>query len=244
MSEAKKDKGEAALQRRGGEFVALANRTETVDLLVENFGPGASMSPWDLQRIRIPAGGGQAWEVQGLDGPQITQQLEAVVLIQRPGRAFWRNASPDNSPPDCTSMDARTGMGDPGGDCAACPYNQWGSDPRGERGKACKELCQLFLLRPEDRLPSLLTLPPTSLRPWRQYTYRLTNAGLLYYAVLTSIGLTQETNKDGQKYSKIVLSVAARLPDEEVQAIRELRAAVQPMLTRVQITGDDYPADE
>jgi len=245
MSEPKKQKDEAALQRKGGAFVALANRTETVDLLMENFGGDADLSPWDLQRIRIPAGGSQAWTLPSLDGGVVsTPAIECVVLVQRPGRALWRSATPDNRPPDCSSTDGRVGVGDPGGNCAACPYNQWGSDPKGGPGKACKELRQLFMLRPEDRLPALLTLPPTSLKPWRQYKWQLTNAGLVYYGVLNKFGLRQRPNKAGQLVSVIDPSMLRKFNEDEMAGIRELRAAIQPMLARVQITEEDYPTDD
>jgi len=46
-------------------------------------------------------------------------------------QAYWSvpmEQSEGNMPPDCYSLDARTGIGKPGGDCHACPFAEFRSD--------------------------------------------------------------------------------------------------------------------
>ncbi|MFR2851799.1 MAG: hypothetical protein ACLTD4_08995 [Hungatella sp.] len=65
-------------------------------------------------------------------------------------------------------MDGKQGIGDPGGACAACALNRFGTDPNG-KGKACKNMRILYLLRSGEYMPIQLTLPPTSISPFREF---------------------------------------------------------------------------
>ncbi len=60
------------------------------------------------------------------------------------------------------------GIGEPGGACAICPLNAWGSGDNG-RGKACKNMRHLFLLRDGAFMPLQIILPPTSIRPFNDF---------------------------------------------------------------------------
>lgn len=66
-------------------------------------------------------------------------------------------------------MNGKLGIGQPGGLCVSCPYNQFGSGSNG-KGKACKNMRALYLLRSGEYLPIQLTLPPTSLRPFSEFS--------------------------------------------------------------------------
>lgn len=62
--------------------------------------------------------------------------------------------------------------------CATCTLNAFGSDPRGGKGKACKNQVRLVLLdaqlirdgsAPEALIPHLVTVPVTSTKNWQRY---------------------------------------------------------------------------
>lgn len=58
-------------------------------------------------------------------------QKQAVVIPLMFARAMELRAVGDNRTILCSSPDAITGVGDPGGSCSACPMNQWGPPQRG-----------------------------------------------------------------------------------------------------------------
>ena len=118
-----------------------------------------------FERVRIPAGGGTIFEIPGddPDSPEALKDFTAVILHHHPLYAFYRTKYAGGSnPPDCGSFDGVTGEGDPGGSCAACPYNQFGSGEGG--GKACKNRRRIYLLREGEIFPMLLSLPTGSLK--------------------------------------------------------------------------------
>src|SRR5262245_41332783 len=115
---------------------------------------GDTITVVDLERIRVPAGGGTAWTLQTLEGEKIEKELAGIIVGWRDTRAYWKvpMESDGNAPPNCSSIDARTGIGEPGGDCRRCRFAEFGSSSNGE-GQACKQVRQLFFLRPENVLP-------------------------------------------------------------------------------------------
>jgi hypothetical protein len=65
-------------------------------------------------------------------------------------------------------------------DCASCPWNAWESDPKGGRGKACKNTRRLALIPADTTVEDLKTaeiatmqLPVTSVKIWAQYVNKL-----------------------------------------------------------------------
>lgn len=80
--------------------------------------------------------------------------------------------------------------------CASCPKNQWNSDPKGGKGKACKNSRSLAVIpagtKPADVATceiAVLRPPVTSVKNWQMYVQK---CGALYarppLAVLTQVG--------------------------------------------------------
>lgn len=95
--------------------------------------------------VKIPSGGQLQFELstEDPDNPAYARYLEGIILYSHNANAYWAGGKNDseNTPPDCQSMDGKIGYGCPGGLCADCAYNRFGSDtdPKGTgRGKACK----------------------------------------------------------------------------------------------------------
>ena len=186
----------------------------------------------DLERIKIPAGGGTAWTLQGLDGEEMVKELSGIIIAWRDTRAYWSvpmDESDGNMPPDCDSLDARTGTGEPGGDCHKCAHAEFGSGLKGE-GQACKMVRQLFLIREDNLLPEIVHLPPTSLKPARQYFLRLASKSVPCYSVITRIGLEKTKNPQGIVYAKALLTSGGRLTPEQTQRAKEYAAMIDPFL--------------
>ena len=162
------EKKEAALAKIE-EYAIVAMGDSIADIMAENLGDDG-LSEFSLDRIRIPAGGGIAFEIPTLEGSDSAKTIEGVVVGWKTVRGYYANAyDGSNNPPDCSSNDGEVGMGDPGGYCSDCPLNAWGSDPKGGKGKACAEKRMLFVLRKDDVLPIVIMVPPTSLKGIREY---------------------------------------------------------------------------
>lgn len=125
-----------------------------------------------FQRVKIPAGGALQFEIPGDDpeSPDYARVLEGVILYNHASCAFWPEGSEydENTNPLCSSIDGIIGIGEPGGACATCSFNAWGSGENG-KGKACKNMRVLYLLRDGDYMPIQVTLPPTSLKPFKDF---------------------------------------------------------------------------
>jgi len=194
-----------------------------------------------FERVRVPSGGGITFEIEGDDpeNPETTKELVGVIVDHHAIRQYWANPySGEKTPPDCRSNDGHVGIGDPGGDCASCPLNQFGSDSRG-RGKACKSQRVVYILRDGDPFPLQLTLPPTSLKNFNTYFNKLARKGRKTYGVVTKITLKKAVNKDNIPYSEAQFAVVRELTAEEkakaviyAQNIREY--------TRRQNVADQY----
>jgi len=244
---AKNKEQETALATVGHNSYALSELgglENLATLLKENIGD-EGMDVTDMERLGIPTGGGTQWEVPSLDGePQMQSSVEGVIICWKNIRLYWGqdiDAGGAGSPPDCISQDAIVGVGEPGGHCAHCPKAKFGSAHGGQgRGQACKTIRQLFLLQENATLPICVNLPPSSLKPIRQYFLRLSMNHKLYYSVVTKLELERTKNQDNVSYSVVKPSVAAILDPNAVEFFSNVHEAFAPLLERVVIDGTEY----
>ncbi|MGH7179719.1 MAG: hypothetical protein ACREJC_20250, partial [Tepidisphaeraceae bacterium] len=231
-----------ATQTISERYPILSRSPEQCRALIEtNLGNGA-LSPFHLDRIRIPTGGGTSWVVPSLEGEREAREFEGIILNWREPRAYWQHnfdESGGGTPPDCSSNDGILGTGTPGGSCEVCPLAQWGSAPRQERGQACKQMRLLFVLLPGNILPVLVQLPPTSIVPARKYFMRLTSAEIYYHSVITKFTIERTKNKQGIAYAETKLSLAGRLAPEQAAAVQELIKAMATSLERARPVYDE-----
>ena len=117
-------------------------------------------------------------------------------------------------------VDGKTGIGEPGGACATCPMNAYGSARDGGRGKACKNMRDIYLLRSGEYMPLLISLPPTSIKPFKEFL----NRAFVYrrratYGSLIQIGLKKENNGSND-YSVATFRLVRDFQGEELAQIR------------------------
>lgn len=127
-----------------------------------------------FRRVKIPSGGQVQFELPSddPDNPDYAKYLEGVIVYSHNANTYWPTGEDydDNTPPACQSTDGKLGHGIPGGICAACPYNRYGSDTKGTgKGKACKNQRIVYLLRSGEVMPIQLSLSPTSIRPYTDF---------------------------------------------------------------------------
>jgi len=203
-------------------------------ILKENLGVGG-MTEFDLQHIKVPAGGGLAFDINDINGPASEAKITGAILYARDRRAYWPKSGDDTPagvPPDCHSQDGLTGVGNPGGNCLICPLAQFSSAKTG-KAQACKATKQLFFFREgcKSILPDIVTLPPTSLRPFRTMAHRLGGEGISITGVVVEIGLAREKNPvNGKPYSVATFRVLRKLTAAEQAASAEFTKMYAPML--------------
>lgn len=228
------------LQRREqGKTVALAIPAD-MDLGVlyeDNFVPG--MTP-QFTRVKIPTGGSTTFTIEGAEGDEVAPAIEGAVVYHHRARGYWPETFSGGTPPVCSSLDGITGTGNPGGPCKRCPYNEWSSDPRGRKGKACKEMHRIYILRDNEFLPLLLSLPPTSLKAIDEFASLLLRVGRSVRGVRSSWSLTQAQNDDGIKYSEAVAQSLGVFDSVTLQKLRELSDKLIPHLKNISVMEDEY----
>jgi hypothetical protein len=200
-------------------------------------------------RVKIAAAAAGVYNIlePGADDEDPVKEFEAVILMSHSCNAYWPDAfgSTDNKNPACASMDGKEGMTQDGEviSCATCPYNQFGSSKAGDgKGKACKNMRRLYLLREGDVLPLVLSLPPSALAAYDKYRTRLSTAGKKSLAVMTKFTLVKSKNAQGTAYSVPQFEAVSVLPLAEVERVREYAAAMLKSAQNVGITADDYSA--
>lgn len=197
-----------------------------------------------LDRVKIPSGGGLAFELPGEDEdhPESSTELTGVILYHHPVNAYWAEKfNGGNEQPDCSSMDGKQGVVRESGEirgCDNCPYNQFGSDGQ---GKACKNIHRIYILREGNPVPLILALPPTSLKPFRDYIgKRILLKGLRSYEAVTRITLKKEKNSAGINYSRAVFEFKGKLADDQIAAATAMATAVKATDKAMEVIEDDY----
>lgn len=226
-------------------YLALRmDQTELVEMIQETVG-AEGLSPSDLDRVKVPTGGGTAWEIPNIEGDtDVSKTIQGVILDVAPRRAYWNTKfDGSNDPPDCYSNDGEFGIGDPGGDCASCPFNQYGTavSDSGEpgEGKACGERRLLFVLPEDSIIPIVLSVPPSSINDVKKYRVRLLRGQKRINSVVTSITLEKDKNKTGIEFSRVKFTSVADLDPQAAARMREYASAISGAVAATNIDRED-----
>lgn len=207
-----------------GEFTA-AELAEDMEGLSMNF-----------QRVKIPGGGTVQFELPSDDpeNPDYAKSLVGIVLYNHSACAYWAEGDEydENAVPLCSSIDGKQGIGTPGGVCASCALNRYGTAPNGRSGKACKNMRIIYLLRSGECMPLQLNLPPTSLKPWRDF---LNQSFLLRqratYGSIIQIGLKKMNN--GNDYSVATFRRLHDFTGEDLALVRDFANSFKEQIKRM-----------
>ena len=219
--------------------------TEGLALMNEIMAEDCQGLDFQLDRIKFAAGGTTILELPGDgDEPEMVKNLSCVILYNHPAYAYYTDKyQGGNNPPDCGSFDGVTGLGNPGGNCKACPYNQYGS---GEgQAKACKNRRMLYILREGEVFPMMLNLPTGSLKEFTNYMKRLLTKGRRINQVVTKISIRKANSKAGIDFSQAQFSMERMLTGEERQVIEQMTEMVKGYAmnlgTAALVTDEDNP---
>lgn len=120
--------------------------------------------------------------------------------------------------------------------CASCEKFEWGSDPNGGRGKACKERRRLALI-PADGASEmvLLSIPPTSLKNWSNHVAKVVaTTGLSTAGVITQIKVVPSAKNQFE----VKFDIAGKVPEHALPAVMAKKAEALQTMTQ------PYPEEE
>lgn len=193
-----------------------------------------------FDRVKVPSGGGLTFMLQEPDANGNTdfREINAVILTHHPMQSYFQGKyTGGNARPECCSMDGNFGVGSPGGNCARCYLNQFGTAEN--NSKACKRKHRIYILKEGEIFPIILDLPTLSVEGFGKYLRRLLTVGKDPGAIVTRFALRKAANKGGMDYSQVTFTEGRDLLPEELTAVRRLAAQVQAYSSSV-----DYDADE
>ena len=213
---------------------ALAEIGIDLETIVETYGYFVKQRAEDpelkipIYKVRIPSGAGKMFEIITGDDDFYANvpKFKGVVASFHNCNALFPEGDVMNQPPVCSSVDGYEGIELATGEvknCSECQHNQWGSSPKGGRGKACKNMRRLFILAEGSDMPVILTLPPTSIAGWD--TYKSAVLGVQRYSpqeIVTEFSLDTNTNMQGIKYSVVKFKAVGVIGNEHRMAVKAL----------------------
>lgn len=174
------------------------------------------------------------------------EKFEGILLDQHPANAWWKediSATGGGSMPDCFSLDGiipdLTQPKCQSDKCAACKQNQFGSDLKTGKGKACKNMKRLHILMEGSLLPRRLTIPPTSIKSFETYMTSLVDRGLPYAAVVSIFGLDKKIS-EGFEFAEVKITKDRVLKKEELITVANFIRQYRDAARRQEIHADEY----
>lgn len=201
-------------------------RREVMAAFAVNCASG-SVTEFDLPRIKM-ASGTALWLISELEGEITAPAIECVVLLYQHTRAYFPSKDGGNVPPVCSSRDAISGAGKPGGKCKACPLAAFDADTGATPG--CKESLRLFILRGSSVLPEVVSIPQTSVRRGVRYLLQLATQRVQHHHCILRIELEKAQNPQGKTYGKAVMRFVRKLSPEEIAGAEGMRRLAQSFI--------------
>ncbi len=232
MSNSNNKKNTAIIPTTSGYITETVNLKDLFSEELEGLRPS-------FERIRIPAGGGLAFEVPGDDpsNPDSIKEFSGVILHHHQINSYYKEKfNGGNNPPDCGSFDGKVAIEAESGeykDCKSCPLAKFGSGENG--GMACKQKRRVYLLREGEYLPVLMTVPTGSLHEFTKYITRLVAKGQRTSGVVTKFSLKKAQNSTGINFSQVMCSVERVLSPEENVTITNLSEQVKVLASQVML---------
>lgn len=158
------------------------------------------------------------------------KELRGVPVFKQKTRGYWQK---NERVPECSSQDGVTGTDKDGKchNCASCPMNAWGSgtNEAGDHtaGKACKEMRRLFLVQPGNILPSMVSLPPTSIKNYDKFFSARLQKGIADVDREIIMSLRPEKGAAGFSYAVAEFKLGDEVPMADRIKFAKMREAVK-----------------
>jgi hypothetical protein len=181
------------------------------------------------------------------NGQEVPAPLEAVIVDFVSLNLYYESGyDPNNiTPPVCAAVGTEVGSMEPFKDaydrqcdtCSACPMNQWGSDPKGGKGKACSNTRLLALLPTDaDSETPLMTLrvSATALKSFDGYVSSVVRS----FGAPPVVVVTDITFDDNLDYPSLRFGNPRPCPDDLLKLAFSRRGEAQEILN----TKPDFDA--
>ena len=153
-------------------------------------------------------------------------ELKAIVFEEQQVRAFWQE---DEDHPRCYAIDDSILSTEPlSASCEQCSESIPGFG-------ACKPKVRLFvlpLIKNREMQPMVLSLSPTSIKPWRDHQLRLKRSGLPPVAVITTFGL-EDTVNDSFRWARVQVGIRGIVSREHLILARKAQQGIGCIKNRV-----------
>ena len=152
-------------------------------------------------------------------------ELKAIVFEEQQVRAFWKD---DEEHPRCYSIDDQILSTEPlSPTCEQCPESIPGFG-------GCKPKVRLFLLPllKKEIQPMVMSLSPTSIKPWREHQLKLQRSGLPPVAVLTTFELEDCAN-DTFRWARVQVGIRGIVSKANLLLAKQAQQGISKFKTRV-----------
>lgn len=235
-------------------FPGIAPSPEHAELMAEILGD-EDIDQASLPRIKVPAGDSDHFAVPIGGETKSMKAIKGIMVHAAPQRAFWTNPDPTGQPPACASSDNK--RPDPGGVyalggereadnpdglCATCPMSQKHTDLKGGKLPACKEQRRLYVMMKGSMLPIIVTVPPSSLRSFKQFLVSMLSDRKGWWSVPITVRMEKATNDGGQEFNRVILEKtedAEPLSETEAVAAHDYGKYIKAMVAPPSVM-DDY----
>ena len=172
------------------------------------------------------------------DPDEVAQSLGVVILrANMHAKTFYAKkyaeGDSDGARPDCYSYDgvapSANAQNPQSKKCAICPHNQWGarvSDSGEAKGKACQDNARLAISAPDNLRPTLLRVPPASLKALKEALKIVASRKIPYNGVVMKVGFDREAPSPKLTFKPVGLmddkgysNVKALYEDDVVRAV-------------------------
>jgi hypothetical protein len=217
-------------------FATFAMSEEDKTELLEDLIGTGGLNRTSLPKIKVPAGGSRAWDLG--EGEPVSK-IKGIILAKKEVKVFYLSSDTLGTPPDCSSEDCIKGTGiirqgqsmKVTRECRSCPNNQWGSSPKGGKGKACSDRLIMAILLEDSLLPMVLNVPPTSIKAMDNFVKSVVNKTRRpLNNFIVELSLNTAEGPGGIKYSVIDPKMIEVLPAEAKGPLRELRERAKVLL--------------
>lgn len=167
-----------------------------------------------------------------LDGYFCKPEMVVILLARAVERAYYSEEDTYDKPPVCFSLATGNGLKmtphqrsqkPQAAACDTCQWNRYGTSGTG-KGKRCREYRRLavFAQGADDQI-TILRVPPTSIRPFRNYLHRvLMKRGVQMHEVYTRVSFKTEPS-----FPVLIFKFMGVLPESVLKKVRQhLKSAI------------------
>ena len=203
-----------ALELQNNELDLAITHVDDIGTEIAEIAGPDGLSPAMIPTITVP----REHDEWAMPDGTITETIGGVILNWDVSRAYYaKTYSPGNDdPPDCSSRDGIEGVGTPGGACATCKLNEWGSSKISDGAKACSERRLVYILEPHALMPMIVQVPPGSLKAFTTYALQMINVGGAKYGHVTNFTIDRASG-----YSQIKFARGETLNPTQTAAVKE-----------------------